>query len=158
MRENPTARDVARTDVLPIREQDPLTRPIESLQKSRVAVLVDEQGKPTSILTVCDLDSLKQRLNNAGSSDKASALFEPKPVFTVGVDTPLDQVAQTLSQNRLGTGIAVVDEKGSFVGYAFNEDVRGALDTVVTREEREVKSTLRRLGSEYPELKSRLVS
>jgi CBS domain-containing protein len=150
----PTAAEV-KTDVAPVREQDPLTRPIESLQQNGVAVLVNALEQPSGILTECDLDSIKQRLDKAEKSATAKELFESRPVYTVRDDASLEDVAKELAKRRLTTGITVVAGTGRYVGYAFNRDVRAKLNEFVEQSEREIRSKREELSTEYPELRKR---
>lgn len=140
----------------PVGAGDPAGRPIESLQENGVAVLVDSGGKPAGLLTVCDLDAVKRRVAQTGAPARADALFDPaQQVYTVVESQPLDEVAKELARRRLGTGIAVVDSGGRYMGYVFNRDVERALDDFVQRGEQEIEAQIKVLREDYPELRRR---
>jgi CBS domain-containing protein len=77
-------------------------------------------------------------------------------VFVVAEDEPLEDVALEIRRRGLATGIAVVDSKERFVGYAFNRDVQRRLDEFVQQSEQQIKTKREQLTSEYPELRRRL--
>lgn len=158
---SPSADALAHRDVRPITEDSDLSEVVARLKANRVAILVDREQRPISILTVCDIDRVLERTEQllAKGTRRAGELFptkSPTYVYTVRTDEPLELVADQLLERGLGTGITVVDARGVYVGYIYADEVRSYLRRGVEQRKRELRNSAKQLESRFPDAESQL--
>ena len=145
----PVAKDVMRP-VPAITQTDGIVKVLGMLSEHGVAVLVDDAGRPFDILTTCDLEKVKAKVEaGLGKDAAASSLFEARgrAVFTVNAEDDLKTVAKQIANRGLSTGIVVVDTTGRYLGYLFSAVLRDTADAIYQR----ASDDMRRVKAEYPD-------
>lgn len=135
--------------------EDPITAPLELLQRLGVAVLKDKQGRPIGILTLSDLSLVlnKGELAASRTDAKASDLFphaDANPISTVREDDSILMAAQKLAAWKFKSGLPVVDDKGSYKGYLFLKDLKLGAEKALKGIDSEIDQKVQFLKKSFP--------
>lgn len=135
--------------------EEPITAPLERLQRYGVAVLKGRQGLPLGILTLSDLSRvLDQGEQTASMTDaKAVDLFPhtyANPISTVREDDSILMAAQKLAAWKFRSGLPVVDDKGSYKGYLFLKDLKLGAEKALKRIDSEIDQKVQILKKAFP--------
>lgn len=156
-----TARELARP-VEAVKADDPIHKVLHCLKKHRVAVLVDDSGRPVGIRTMTDVDHVSGVVARLGAESaggeseaaRASSLFPrigTEAVISVRESEPIGEVAQKILARDYSTGIPVVDEQGVLKGYVYAEDAAQHLKAATRELGQQIQQREQSLRVEYGE-------
>lgn len=127
---------------------DPPAAVLSTLRERGAAILIDENRRPTGVLTFSDMGRLRRVAPNA---TRAEELFEPgRKIYAVAEGEEPLEVARAIALYGLKTGITMVNSAGTYVGYVFVDDLRNVGESV-RLERQEAEKNLSKLREEHPE-------
>lgn len=139
-----TASDVMQTPVVTVRPGVDLAEVARLLDEREVgSVVVVEDERPVGIVT--DADVVHQFVAESSPETAVRDVMQT-PVVTTTVDTPIDELARTIREERVKK-LPVCDDEGCLAGIVTAVDLSYYVPTLARlREEGAVRSTRRREG------------